>query len=514
MKMKKMLMTISILGSLTTGSVASANSASRELPVTEQWLWLPVGNQEPEGTLTLYEGENPVKQCQIRLSATPQWFACMDVSAFRGKTLRLVADGMSEACSAALEKICLRDTEPKPLEEEASWRPLIHFTPRRGWNNDPNGLVYFQGEYHLFFQHNPYGVTWGNMHWGHAVSRNLFQWNELGDVLEPDALGAMFSGSAVIDHENTAGFGKGAMVLIYTAAGNPFVQCIAHSMDGRHFTKFDGNPVVPCQTDGNRDPRVFWHEPTRRWIMVFYVQRPGPRHTVEFWGSPNLREWSKLSDVQGQEGAGFLYECPDFFELAVEGRTETRWVLMAANGEYAIGRFDGVRFHMESGPHEGFRGEALYAAQTFNNEPEGRRIILYWLRCAAPSSAPFNQGMSLPHELKLKSTPAGIRLVHEPMLPPNLPLISVTEANQKAEGTSVGEAFACRIHVEDATRFDLRRKGIHATYDPERKEVVVNGKGCPWPLETVGLDMLLIVDRLCVELFSADGLHYGAISLN
>jgi sucrose-6-phosphate hydrolase SacC (GH32 family) len=153
-------------------------------------------------------------------------------------------------------------------------RGLFHFSPKRGWNNDPNGCVYYNGEYHLFFQHNPYGWSWGNMHWGHAVSKDLVHWEEIGDVLLPDEMGPMFSGSAVVDSKNTSGFGKDGqapLVLIYTAAGNPTVQGIAYSTDGRNFTKYSGNPVLGQVTGGNRDPKVIWDEANQRWVMVLYV---------------------------------------------------------------------------------------------------------------------------------------------------------------------------------------------------------------------------------------------------
>ncbi len=295
---------------------------SREIVADKQFLHLPVKNGvKPRAVKVSVDGKI-VREFTIEMADDDaDWFTSLDVSAWKGKTLKIDA-GVIPATSKFLDLIDLSDEAikgaGKTLYREAL-RPLIHFSPRRGWNNDPNGLVYFNGEYHLFFQHNPYGTKWGNMHWGHAVSRDLAHWEELGEALYPDTMGPMFSGSAVVDWNNTSGFGKDGkppMVLIYTAAGNPATQCIAWSLDGRSFTKFEGNPVVKQFTPGNRDPKVFWYAPTKRWVMVMYVGLPQPadgekkaqpKHTIRFLTSPNLKEWEVTGEIEG------LFECPICF---------------------------------------------------------------------------------------------------------------------------------------------------------------------------------------------------------
>ena len=294
------------------------------------------------------------------------------------------------------------------------YRPQFHFTARKNWLNDPNGLVYYQREYHLFFQHNPAGLSWGNMTWGHAVGPDLLHWQQLDNALSPDRLGTIFSGSAVVDWDNTAGFQTGAekvLVCIFTSAGKPFTQSIAFSNDrGRTWTKYAHNPVLSHIAGDNRDPKVFWHEPTRRWIMALYLD--GEHYAL--FASPNLKEWTKLSDVPAPGGS----ECPDLFELPIEGNPrDTRWVFWAGNGNYLLGRFDGKTFIKESGPHPTDWGANFYAAQTYSDIPEadGRRIQIAWMRGGEFPGMPFNQQMSFPCELTLRKFSEGIRLCRNPV---------------------------------------------------------------------------------------------------
>ena len=230
-----------------------------------------------------------------------------------------------------------------------TYRPQFHFTARDGWLNDPNGLVYFAGEYHLFFQHNPKASTWGSMTWGHAVSTDLVHWQQMPNAIEPDALGTIFSGSAVVDWENTAGFkvwSEPALVAMYTAAGGsspesegqPFTQCLAYSNDrGRTWVKYAGNPVLPHIVGENRDPKVIWYAPEQVWVMALFLDG----HNFALFTSPDLKEWERIQTLAIPGSS----ECPDFFPLPLDGEaSKLKWVFTAANGKYLVGDFDGHKF--------------------------------------------------------------------------------------------------------------------------------------------------------------------------
>lgn len=324
------------------------------------------------------------------------------------------------------------------------YRPQFHFTPARNWMNDPNGLVWFDGEYHLFYQHNPFGNTWGHMSWGHAVSPDLVRWDRL-PVAIPEADGIMaFSGSAVVDWKNTSGFGRGGqppLVAVYTGHREKNQsQFLAYSTDrGRSWTRYAGNPVLDVGKADFRDPKVFWYEPERKWVMALALAK---EHKIAFYASPDLKKWTHLSDFGPAAAVGGVWECPDLFELPVDGDAKnTRWVLIvslnpggAAGGsgmQYFVGRFDGTRFTAEDPPPSAAKGDAqplwadygkdFYAAVSWSDVPprDGRRIWIGWMNnwdyANQIPTTPWRSAQSLPRALSLRSTPDGVRLVQQPV---------------------------------------------------------------------------------------------------
>lgn len=326
-------------------------------------------------------------------------------------------------------------------------RPQFHFSPPEKWMNDPNGMVYYEGEYHLFYQYHPYSTVWGPMHWGHAVSPDLVHWENLPIALYPDSLGTIFSGSAVIDWKNTSGFGTAEqppLVAIFTyhdslgaqAGRSDFqTQGIAYSIDrGRSWTKYDGNPALPNRSGIHdfRDPKVFWHEPSGRWVMILAV-----KDRVHFYNSPNLREWSFASEFGVDQGShGGVWECPDLFELPIEGATESRWVLLLSinpggpNGgsatQYFVGAFDGKNFTPdhdlpEEHAHWVDFGRDNYAGVTWSDVPaaDGRRLFLGWMSNwdyarDVPTTA-WRSAMTIPRSLRLANTAEGPHLFSQPV---------------------------------------------------------------------------------------------------
>lgn len=344
------------------------------------------------------------------------------------------------SCNSLPELILPSVTELDLTIRESSlevYRPGFHFTPKHFWMNDPNGLVYQNGYYHLFFQHYPNATVWGPMHWGHARSKDLINWERLPIALYPDDKGWIFSGSAVIDKNNTAGFGANAMVAIYTyhnseieKSGSELFQSqgIAYSLDdGETWIKYSENPVLenPGIRDF-RDPKVFWNKDKSEWQMVLAA-----KDKIFFYSSTNLKEWSKLSEYRdvGSNQLG-VWECPDLFELKVEGTEETKWVLIishgseAANGgsgtRYVIGDYDGIEFTSSQNQYQWLDvGRDNYAGVTFNNMPNDRRVLMGWMSnwdyATSTPTDNWRSALTVPRELKLVKADDSYLLTNQPV---------------------------------------------------------------------------------------------------
>ncbi|WP_367873628.1 glycoside hydrolase family 32 protein [Luteolibacter sp. Populi] len=362
--------------------------------------------------------EQPLFYADICLSNNPDFWVFTDLANYQGRKIT-VTGSIPGLLADAWEKVKISPTYPGEDEiYREALRPQYHFTSRRGWLNDPNGLVWKDGTWHLFYQHNPYNHNWDNMSWGHATSSDLFHWKEGPNGLLPDAEGYMYSGSGVVAPKGSTGLPvKGeALVFAYTANGNhsyepgrKVVQSIAFSEDGgKTFTKFAGNPVLPHVEAENRDPKIFWHAPSKHWVMPLYYDRSD----YGIYTSPDLVKWEKTGDYKIPTDG----ECPDLFELPVDGDAKnTRWIVWGAQGKYMLGSFDGRVFKAESGPHQHYFG-AAYAGQTYDNAPDGRRVHIGWMRDGGPGlqGAPFNLQMTLPMDFTLHRQGDGIRLRAEP----------------------------------------------------------------------------------------------------
>ena len=363
-----------------------------QIKKAKKYLLLPVQDNAPEGKIYfVINNQNVGSVINIRLARERvDYYVPLDLSAYEGKDLSLDIQGMPES-AICWKKMSLSDSFDMTNRERL--RPLYHHTPAYGWMNDPNGMFYKDGVYHLYFQHNPYGSTWGNMTWGHSTSTDLVNWTFEGDAITPDAWGSIFSGSSVVDYENTAGFGEGAVIAFYTSAkpspwGDVQMQSMAYSTDnGKTFTKYKGNPVVTSTKRDFRDPKVFWYAPGKHWVMIL-----AGGQEMDIYSSKNLKNWKYESSFGAKQGAhGGVWECPDLVELPVEGTKEKRWVLICNinpggpfggnAAQYFVGTFDGKTFTNESPTQTKWMdwGKDHYATVTFHNAPDGRCIALGWM---------------------------------------------------------------------------------------------------------------------------------------
>ena len=447
-----------------------------------------------------------------------------------------------------------KTTENKINYYQEKYRPAFHFTPEKNWINDPNGLAYYEGEYHLFYQYNPYGNTWGHMSWGHAVSKDLLHWEHLPVALEeyPDPVTGdstmIFSGTVVIDKNNTSGLceGKDCMVAIYTShvhkdnQGLTQHQSLAYSNDkGRTWKRYGKNPILDIQRKDFRDPKVFWYEPQQKWVMALVIP---DLFKVRLYESKNLLEWKQLSEFGPLGDTTRIWECPDLYELPIENNSgKTRWVLSLSGGhpqgskfvgmQYFVGQFDGTTFTPDDPKQSALyvdQGKDFYAGIVYNNIPkeDGRTIMIGWVNNwtygnQIPTS-PWRSAMSIPRKLSLKETESGLRLIQTPikevaslrqeMITDSISSTGTGEIEVELD-TDRSEEIGIKLfkseteetiigyRVKDQILFLDRRKSGNVSFNPdfasieEMKLKPIEGK----------INLHIFIDQSIIEVFANDG---------
>lgn len=374
----------------------SSNHCIYRINEQKNYLLLPVQEKAEMCNIKVVKNNTQVKALNVRLASNHiDYYVPLDLKQF-GEDAKLALDihvngtyrNDGELSGfTCWKKMLFSDTFDTANREK--YRPVYHHTPAWGWMNDPNGMFYKDGVWHLYFQYNPYGSQWENMTWGHSTSTDLIHWTFQGAPIEADAWGTIFSGSAVVDHNNTAGFGKGAVVAMYTSAGENQTQSIAYSNDnGQTFTKYDGNPVLTSNTPDYRDPHVFWNEDIKRWNMIL-----AEGQHMDIYSSADLKDWKLESQFGAEYGShSGVWECPDLMKMKVRGTDQYKWMLLCninpggpfggSATQYFVGQFDGHKFTCESAPEVTKwmdYGKDHYATVTFDNAPDGRRVAMAWM---------------------------------------------------------------------------------------------------------------------------------------
>ena len=524
-----------------------------QINTNQRYLLLPVEEVMPDVRVSMIVNNKEVNVADVRLAVNRvDYFVPLDLSAYAGKNILLKFKlGSNDPIRGKLSAVCCKEMKLSDTFDTGNrekFRPTYHFSPLYGWMNDPNGMVYKDGEYHLFYQYNPYGSKWGNMSWGHAISQDLVNWKHLPVAIAPDALGTIFSGSAVVDFDNTAGFGAGAIIAIYTQNSDRQVQSIAYSTDnGRTFTKYENNPVLTSEARDFRDPKVFWYENTKRWIMVLAVGQE-----MQIFSSPNLKDWTFESRFgEGQGAHGGVWECPDLFELPVEGTNDKKWVLLCnlnpggpfggSATQYFVGSFNGKEFVNEFPSKTKWMdwGKDHYATVTWSDAPDNRRIAIAWMsnwqyandvptsQYRSPNSVPRDLSLfTVDGETYLQSAPSpellalrdaskkrsfkvnGTRTIKE-MIPGNDGAyeIELTIENQRAD------VIGFRLYNDKGEEVDMQYDMKEKKFSMDRRKSGDVGFNENFPMLTwtaieSGKDELklrLFVDKSSVEAFGDGG---------
>ena len=480
-----------------------------ELICNKKYLLLPASHHAVKKRLLFFSGDKLVYDLAVSLDYDqPDYLFPVHMARFMGQTLRVECDQDVD--------LHFQQTDKPPLDYAGKYRPLIHFTARRGWINDPNGLVYHNGKYRMYYQHNPAATTWENMHWGACESEDLIHWRELEETLFPDEQGTMFSGSGMVDWQNASGLmkdGQPPLLFFYTCAGNtsetskdqPFTQCLAYSHDGgKTLVKYSGNPLVTQFVDANRDPKVIHFAEDNSYIMAIFLDD----HDFMLLKSNNLLDWQEIQRIRMPEDA----ECPDFYPLPADGDpAQTKWVLSAASDRYFIGSFDGRHFTPETELLQLNFGNASYAAQSWSDLPGNRRVRTAFASVVIPGM-PFGSCMNVPQQMKLKTVHGQLRLCAWPVDE----LRSLYQSTQTFSSFPVNgdipfrhqvHARACDItlRIKADTSFRLSLFGLEIRYDAALRLLHCQDRQAPVRGVEGTVELRVLYDTVYAELFADEG---------
>ena len=506
----------------------SSNHAMKRVKTADKYILLPVEEEEGYAHIRVIKDNQVVKEfnCKLAINKT-DYNVPLDVSEYGGDVLLDIQfSGDKRSIGLINNFVCWKDIKATNVfdsKNREKFRSIYHHTPVYGWMNDPNGMFYKDGVWHLYYQYNPYGSQWENMTWAHSTSTDLIHWKNHGEVIQPDALGTIFSGSSVVDKENTAGFGKDAVVAFYTSAGAVQTQSIAYSTDnGETFKKYVNNPILTSDVPDFRDPNVFWNEEVKQWNLILAAGQQ-----MNIYSSKNLKDWKYESSFgEGYGNHGGVWECPDLLKMG------DKWVLICninpggpfggSATQYFVGSFDGHKFTCESKPEVTKwmdYGKDHYATVSFSNAPDGRIVVLPWMSnwqyANQVPTQQFRSANGLPRDLGLYSY-NGEDYVS---VKPSPEVFAAFEKKPSGrlqsaayiEVTNIKSNASIVLSNDKGERVTMVYDGKNATFSMDRTESGVTDFHSDFKAKTVAptngviKSMQIFIDHCSIEAFDTEG---------
>lgn len=506
----------------------SSNHAMKRVKTADKYILLPVEEEEGYAHIRVIKDNQVVKEfnCKLAINKT-DYNVPLDVSEYGGDVLLDIQfSGDKRSIGLINNFVCWKDIKATNVfdsKNREKFRSIYHHTPIYGWMNDPNGMFYKDGVWHLYYQYNPYGSQWENMTWAHSTSTDLIHWKNHGEVIQPDALGTIFSGSSVVDKENTAGFGKDAVVAFYTSAGAAQTQSIAYSTDnGETFKKYVNNPILTSDVPDFRDPNVFWNEEVKQWNLILAAGQQ-----MNIYSSKNLKDWKYESSFgEGYGNHGGVWECPDLLKMG------DKWVLICninpggpfggSATQYFVGSFDGHKFTCESKPEVTKwmdYGKDHYATVSFSNAPDSRIVVLPWMSnwqyANQVPTQQFRSANGLPRDLGLYSY-NGEDYVS---VKPSPEVFAAFEKKPSGrlqpaayiEVTNIKSNASIVLSNDKGERVTMVYDGKNSTFSMDRTESGVTDFHSDFKAKTVAptngviKSMQIFIDRCSIEAFDTEG---------